>query len=197
MLISEVNTLFALIMAMAGVMLLYFRWCRHTASQQWWTVAGWLLIALATLPWTLAHGIEFAVMYAFLVPGILAWVFVGRQWFIATKNQVAKRHDKKPVTEARRPVTEVYQLHHPQRWLVLLLRTAMVLPYAGAVSLLATVALTDLLPLIKNDTLVLALLAGSLVWGIVASWLLAQTSLLRPVAALAVVGLLSALYLFG
>lgn len=185
-------------MTLAAVALLYFRWCRHTASQGWWTAAGWLLLGLAVIPWGLGHGAEFAVMYVLMVPGVLAWVFVARQWLlIAAQKHGAKRNDSKAAFTERQATASSLQLANPRRWGMLLFRTAVVLPYAGAVSMLATVALTDLLPWIKNNTLVLALLGGSLVWGIVASWLLAQASLLRPVLALAVVGLVSALYLFG
>lgn len=190
-------TLLAIMMVLTGVTLLYFRWCRHTASQGWWVGIGWLLILLAIVPWWTGHGGEFAVMYTLLVPGALAWGFVTRQGLLAVnRSGSAKRHNSS-VKRERQSAISTIQLSYPKRWGMLLLRSLIILPFAGSVSLLATVALTDLLPWIKNDTLVLALLGGSFVWGIVASWVLAQASLLRPLIVLSAVGLLSALYLFG
>lgn len=184
-------------MTLAGVALLYFRWCHHTATQAWWVSAGWLLILLAMIPWWAGHGSEFAVMYSLLVPGVLAWIFVTRQGLLAANRKGLSKRRQSRVEEERQSVAAALQVNQPQRWGMLLLRSVIALPLAGGVSLLATVALTDLLPWLKNDTLVLALLAGPLVWGVVVSWLLAQSSLLRPVIVLAAVGLLSALYLFG
>lgn len=188
-------------MTLIGVALLYFRWCRHTASQSWWTAAGWSLLLLAILPWNLAHSAEFSVMYMFLVPGIFAWVFVARQWLLIANqkggNDSSKQNLPKKTFAEHQPVVTSLQLAHAKRWGMLLLRSIVILPYAGTVSLLATVALTDLIPWTKNNTLVTALLCGALVWGVIASWLLAQTSLLRPILVMAVVGLLSALYLCG
>jgi len=184
-------------MTLAGVALLYFRWCHHTASRAWWVGAGWLLVLLAIVPWWAGHGGEFAVMYTLLVPGVLAWLFVTRQALLAANRPGSSKRRNLRVEDERQPAITVFKIDQPKRWGMLLLRSLIILPVAGAVSLLATVALTDLLPWHKNDTLVLALLGGSLVWGIVASWLLAQASLLRPVIVLVAVGLLSALYLFG
>jgi hypothetical protein len=195
-LISDVSTLAALILTLAGVAMLYFRWCRHTASQGWWTVAGWLLLVMAMPVWAWGHSTEFSVMYALLVPGVLAWLFVGRQWLLSTRLPGVKRKEKQaePLSQSL-PV--VLHLDRPTAWAKLLLRALLVIPCTGVVSLLATVALTDLLPWIKNDTLALALLSASLVWGVMASWLLAQASIFRPVIVLMLIGLLSALYLYG
>ena len=152
---------------------------------------------LAIVPWWAGHGGEFAVMYALMAPGALAWLFVTRQGLLAANRPGSSKRGNHRFKGERQPAVVALKIDQPKRWGMLFLRTLIILPFAGVMSLLATVALTDLLPWLKNDTLVLALLGGSLVWGVVASWLLAQASLLRPVIVLAAVGLLSALYLFG
>lgn len=213
------STLAAIALTLVGVGLLYFRWCRYPPSQGWWTAVGWLLLALAAPAWALGHSTEFAVVYAILVPGVIAWAFVSRQWLLSLNPQgSAAGESRKPNSAKQEPIKpdsrkaqtghqpasalssqliQLFQLDRSKAWLMLVLRTVLVIPYAGAVSLLATIALADLLPWIKNDTLALALLGASLVWGGVVSWLLAQQSLARPVVVLTVIGLLSALYLYG
>ncbi|CAA0090777.1 Uncharacterised protein [Halioglobus japonicus] len=175
---SFLYDLLALLLCVAGILLLRLSWRRQRTALVW---TGWLLLALSPVVWSVSAGVEFAVSYALLALSIAAWLLIA----VNVERQPAKAGNG-AVDTATLPATTA--LHKLGTFLV-------AGPLAASASLLACALLVGLASGAESrgNSMVLTAFVFPLAWGAAVVWVCASDRLLRTAGLLLVVTVVAAL----
>lgn len=167
----------------AGIAALYASWRGWRVNRPWIGLAGWGLLGLSAWCWVRAAGAEFGIGYAFLFATFAAWMAV----LVNLEVRDRKRRDQQ-AGQATVPDRQTVSRH--------VARFFVAVPLAAVVSACLGVALLRLIPLGRIDAMAAAVLGVPVLWGVVAYWACADTSIARPAFSLATVGALATGFVF-
>lgn len=171
-----------------GIAILYLGWQRkirhfHGAI----LCAAWLLVALSIYLWSLAHGAEFGVCYAFITLALQSW------GLIATTRDKRLKTSRKIQLPLQPLALSKQGLQALPKHLWILISAV---PLAGVSAMLLTVVSTALLPWQKVNMVALGIYTMPLVWGAAAYWACADSKPWRPAITFVLVGALAALIIY-
>ncbi|AXR07408.1 hypothetical protein [Salinimonas sediminis] len=173
-----VGILAALLLTSVGLGILLAGWRgRLRRVQQWYKPVGWACIALSPWLWHTAYGWRFALAYWVLTVICCALLMTYLQRDIRPAINLKPRPR---VAVPAAPIVRATGKH--------LLSAIVVLPLAGMVSMLSTVAVTRHLPWASVNIIALGVYLMPLWWGALAYWAMADTKRWRPPACLAMLG---------
>lgn len=190
----------AMLLAVAGVGLLYWSW-RQPRQLPWFVGAAWGLLGLSCWPWMAFAGVEFGIIFALFSVPVCVWLLLAPQWrgskdafyrlkkvrrFQATDNQA----------NASLAQGDVQQIAQAARGWRLLLRALALLLFTALASTLVAVALVQLLPVTHLARLIWALALQTLCWGGLAIWLCGAARLRTPLVWSAGATLCSSVFLW-
>lgn len=168
----------ALLLCVVGVLLLRLSWRRQRTAL---VCAGWLLLVLSAVLWSVSAGVEFGVSYTLLALSIAAWLLIA----FNVERQTAKAGNG-AVDTATLPATTTS--HKLGTFLV-------AGPLAGIASLFACALLVGLAAdaASRGNSMVLTAFLFPLVWGAAVVWVCAGDRLGRTAGLLLLVSVVAGL----
>jgi len=167
--ISAAYLLAGSLCTLGGPGILYYSWKYKPALKASFTGFGWLLIGLAVFCWSALEGWEFGLIYGITLPSLAAFTFIVLN---------ARVHDAS--------INEMQFISVTKPSIQILLRftgmALIVLPFALATSASISYGLSTLMIDSALNQLVLAICFLPILWGLFAFWIVADTTLTRPVA---------------
>lgn len=182
-----VLSLLAFISSAFGIAILYSAWQRKIRNYHGVALCGaWLLVVLSIYLWSVAHGAEFGVCYAFITIALQSWALI-----VLTRDKRVK--ESRTPQLPQQPLALINGLQAiPKQALVLI--TAV--PLAGVSSMLFTVVTTSLLPWQSVNIVALGIYTMPVIWGLAAYWACADSKLWRPALTFATIGAVAALIIY-
>jgi hypothetical protein len=175
-----ISTFAAYALGIAGVGCLYGSWKNRLPAQLRPTLLGWLLLIGSGYFAVRASGAEFGTTLIFTAPALVAWLLVA----INFERRQAKVRKRK-LTETAEPV-ETDGSRPLSRHLLLFVITV---PLCAVAATFFSIALARALPFSYLSHIAFAVMLMPFLWGCAAYWVLADSKLVRPVAAIVVLGL--------
>lgn len=182
-----VLSLLAFLCSAVGITILYRAWQRKIRNYHGVALCGaWLLVALSIYLWSVAHGPEFGVCYAFITLALQSWALIA-----LTRDKRVKENRTPQLPQQPLALTNGLQAI-PKQALVLV--TAV--PLAGASAMLFTVVTTSLLPWQSVNIVALGIYTMPVIWGLAAYWACADSKLWRPALTFAIISAVAALIIY-
>ncbi len=172
------------ILCVAGMASVYATGRRYTPLRVSANVIGWGLITASLFLWVPISGREFAVVYAFLILPMVAWVFVVAD---------PKKGNGRTLSRTRKSVARLRSgvaLHQSSLFFA-------AVPLAAFTSTLVALETATWLPWSEVDQLVTGVLVMPVIWGLLSYWVCATSKPSRPTVAMMAAASFSALFLFA
>lgn len=185
---------FASLLTLTGLALIYSRWQGNFARKVLPLWAGWSLVGIAVVPWTLATGIEAGIVLSLMVPTLFAWLLVaGNSEVRARKLTRTGNSNSNGAGSDDHLGVNLRHLPPWQRNGTLLLLTV---PLAALSATFTSVAFTNLLPFSELNRMALSIFLMPVVWGALAFWQCADPRWQRPALVMLAAAGVSAVLLF-
>ncbi|WP_258544352.1 hypothetical protein [Alteromonas lipotrueae] len=149
------------VVSMAAV---YKSWQRQTSPMLYIGVAIWLMSSIA---WSMSVGWEFGVVYALCLPGLLVWPFIAANQSAAPATQQRPEPRKLDLSVS----TSIQHILHSIIVLMLML----------IFSVVASLALSALLPLEIASQLAICMVISPIIWGLAVYHYLATSKKIKTV----------------
>lgn len=171
--------LFALCVSVLAIACLYLSWQQRSHKNPWLMPTGWCLTVVAALLWIQLSGVEFGLVYAFLVAPLVAWLAVIYNLEIKRKKQRIAENINFVVPNSRT------LLRHFALFLI-------AFPLSAISATYATTGVISLLPWSLVNSMVFIVFAAPVMWGMAAYWVCADPNRFRPALWISLAGLAGA-----
>lgn len=165
--------------SVGGIAALRYAWVRDRRSRPYAIIAGWSLLLMATVLFGRAYGGEIGIPFGIMVISMLALAFV------------LANMEVRPAKARRERDAVIDPSDRQKKWWRGILRALLAGPVSGAAGIGVGVALAAKLPLETINAVAIGGLVVPLIWGGGMAWTLSDDKVMRAMAVLVSVCLVS------